>query len=69
MTGPTNDEVAAMVAAAWEAAAVIVEANMLCGDSDGSEVLHPRTNPGNKTGIAYAAAIRAAQPAPAKGGE
>lgn len=56
----TLAECEARVAAAWEAAAVIVESNMLCRNNDGSEVILPRTNPGNKLGLAYAAAIRAA---------
>ena len=44
-----------------ERAARIVEQNMLCGD-DVNEVLLPRTNPGNKVGLAYAAAIRRGEP-------
>lgn len=43
-----------------ERAASIVEANMLC-EPHGDEVLHPRTNPGNKVGLAYATAIRSLQ--------
>ena len=53
----TRAEADAMVAAERERCAGIIEANMLCGGSDGTEVLHPRTNPGNKTGLTYAAAI------------
>lgn len=45
---------------ALEEAAAIIEANMLCGAD--SEVLLPRSNPGNKVGFAYAAAIRALIP-------
>ena len=42
-----------------EEAAKLIEANMLVGDGrDGTERLHPRTNPGNKVGFAYAHAIR-----------
>ena len=42
-----------------EEAAKLIEANMLVGDGrDGTERLHPRTNPGNKVGFAYASAIR-----------
>jgi hypothetical protein len=41
-----------------ERAARIVESSMLCGDEH-CEVLKPRDNPGNKLGLAYAAAIRA----------
>lgn len=43
---------------AMEEAAALIEANMLCGP-EGTEVLLPRTNNGNKLGFAYAAAIRA----------
>ena len=50
--------VAKAVEAEREACAAIIDAHMLCEASDGKEVLHPRTNPGNKTGVAYAAAIR-----------
>ena len=50
--------VAKAVGAEREACAAIIDSNMLCEARDGSEVLHPRTNPGNKTGVAYAAAIR-----------
>ena len=50
--------VAKAVEAEREACAAIIDSNMLCEARDGSEVLHPRTNPGNKTGVAYAAAIR-----------
>lgn len=52
-------------AAAWndaiEAAALLVDGNMLCGygDSNGDEVLLPRSNPGNKLGFGYSRAIRA----------
>jgi len=52
-------EIAAAVAAEREACAKLIEDQMLCDDTDGSEVLMPRTNPGNKVGFAYAAAIRA----------
>lgn len=45
---------------ALEEAAAIIEANMLCGAD--SEVLLPRSNPGNKVGLAYAVAIRALIP-------
>lgn len=47
---------------ALEKAAAIIDANMLCAADDGREVLHPRSNPGNKVGAAYAAAIRALIP-------
>lgn len=41
-----------------EAAKLIID-NMLVGDDrQGNECLHPRTNPGNKVGFAYATAIR-----------
>lgn len=42
---------------ALEEAAALIEANMLCGP-EGTEVLLPRSNNGNKLGLAYAAAIR-----------
>ncbi|MRN68005.1 hypothetical protein [Brucella sp. 10RB9213] len=43
---------------ALEEAARLVEAYMLVGDDGTGERLLPRTNPGNKVGLAYAAAIR-----------
>lgn len=55
-------------AAALEEAARLIEQHMLCTAGDGSSVLMPRTNPGNRVGLPYAAAIRAAadaaRPAP-----
>lgn len=42
-----------------EQAAKLILDNMLVGDDrKGNERLHPRTNPGNKVGFAYATAIR-----------
>lgn len=41
-----------------ERGAHIIEANMLCSDREGLEVLRPRGTSGNKVGLAYAAAIR-----------
>lgn len=42
-----------------EEAAKLILDNMLVGDDrQGNERLHPRTNPGNKVGFAYATAIR-----------
>lgn len=52
-----QDAVAKAVEAEREACAAIIDANMLVGP-DGVELLMPRTNPGNKLGLAYAAAIR-----------
>jgi hypothetical protein len=50
--------VADTVLAERERCAKIIEDNMLCDWPPGTETLHPRTNPGNKVGLAYAAAIR-----------
>lgn len=54
-----RDERLSARAEAFERAAQIIDSNMLCEDAAGNEVMHPRTNPGNKVGLAYAAAIRA----------
>ena len=44
---------------ALEEAAQLIEANMLVGGEWPEEKIIPRSNPGNKVGFAYAAAIRA----------
>jgi hypothetical protein len=41
-----------------EKCAEVIEQNMLCGPG-GVKGIYPRTNPGNKVGLAYATAIRA----------
>jgi hypothetical protein len=43
---------------ALEQAAKLIEDNMLCVPN-GVEGIYPRSNPGNRVGLAYAAAIRA----------
>ena len=56
---PSDDaSSAALRAQVIEECAKVIVDNMLCDDDDGSEVLLPRTNPGNKVGFAYAEAIR-----------
>jgi hypothetical protein len=50
--------------AALEAAAKLIEDNMLVG-AEGEERIIPRSNPGNKLGLAYASAIRALKSDPA----
>jgi len=49
--------IAEVLQAERERCARIIEDNMLVGE-DREETLLPRTNPGNKVGLAYAAAIR-----------
>jgi hypothetical protein len=51
------DEAANAILAERERCAKIIEDNMLVGDGNEESII-PRTNPGNKVGLAYAAAIR-----------
>lgn len=54
--------IARAIMAERDRCAALIEANMLVEGSNGVEMIIPRSNPGNKVGFAYAAAIRRSTP-------